>query len=207
MARPLTAAYASRRMARHCRLAAAAMAVYAASLVFLDERRPSTSWVQGPFAAAPQKPRRALRQQRFAEDDDSGEFDFSEYEAPEGISVLEAEEEDDAVLRPPEAEVFLMRETGQFECGNCGYVYNPFWGEGDNGPGTKFKDLPNNWRCPECKVSKDEFVPVIEQVAGFAENQDYGLGFNTLTASQKSVIIWGGLASLAIFLLSFYFVE
>eukprot|EP00439_Symbiodinium_sp_Y106_P037781 s4465_g4.t1 len=47
------------------------------------------------------------------------------------------------------------------------------------------QDLPSSWRCPQCQVSKDEFQAVIEEVAGFAENQDYGVGFNTWTSGQK----------------------
>eukprot|EP00175_Furcellaria_lumbricalis_P000805 FN605719.1.p2 GENE.FN605719.1~~FN605719.1.p2 ORF type:complete len:61 (+),score=1.41 FN605719.1:123-305(+) len=33
-------------------------------------------------------------------------------------------------------------------------------------------------------------------IAGFADNQKYGLGSNTLTAGQKSAIIFGGLSRL-----------
>jgi rubredoxin len=47
----------------------------------------------------------------------------------------------------------------KWECMVCGYVYDPEKGDPDNGiePGTPFEDLPNDWVCPECGASKDQF--------------------------------------------------
>jgi rubredoxin len=44
-------------------------------------------------------------------------------------------------------------------CEVCGYVYDPEKGdpESDIEPGTIFEDLPDDWICPECGASKDEF--------------------------------------------------
>jgi rubredoxin len=44
----------------------------------------------------------------------------------------------------------------------CGYIYDPLKGDPDNGvaAGTAFKDLPDNWVCPECGVGKDSFEKV-----------------------------------------------
>ena len=44
-------------------------------------------------------------------------------------------------------------------CDICGFVYDPAAGYPDNGidPGTAFDDLPDDWVCPECGASKDEF--------------------------------------------------
>ena len=41
----------------------------------------------------------------------------------------------------------------------CGYEYDPELGDPDNGiqPGTRFEDLPEDWVCPVCGLSKDEF--------------------------------------------------
>ena len=156
--------------------------------------------------AAPARSR-PTRVKRFAQDGDSidsGEFDFGEYDAPMGVSVMEAEEEEKAELAPPEAEVFMTRETGRFECQNCGYEYNPLFGQGSYGPGTKWEDIEDSFKCPECGAPKDDFQPVIEEVAGFAENQDYGIGFNTWTSGQKGIVIWGALAVGAFLLLSAY---
>lgn len=44
-------------------------------------------------------------------------------------------------------------------CTVCGYEYNPEVGdpESDIAPGTAFADLPEDWVCPTCGASKDEF--------------------------------------------------
>ena len=49
----------------------------------------------------------------------------------------------------------------KYVCGPCGYVYDPAVGDPDSGiaPGTAFEDLPDNWCCPVCGVSKDMFEP------------------------------------------------
>mmetsp|Transcript_135 Transcript_135/g.464 ORF Transcript_135/g.464 Transcript_135/m.464 type:complete len:191 (+) Transcript_135:65-637(+) len=163
-------------------------------------------WAWVPAAGRP-RASSALRGRTALLAGDSGEFDFGEYEAPTGVAVAEAEEEEGPQLAPPEAERFLQKETGVYECSNCGFEYNQMWGYGKYGPGTQFKDLPNNWRCPECKVSKDQFRPLMEEIAGFAENQEFGLGFNTWTGSQKGLLIWGGLGIGFFALLSGYLLE
>jgi rubredoxin len=47
----------------------------------------------------------------------------------------------------------------KYECGVCGYVYNPKQGDLDSSipSGTTFVDLPDNWECPICGSSKDKF--------------------------------------------------
>ena len=47
----------------------------------------------------------------------------------------------------------------KYVCNVFGYVYEPEKGDHDAGiePGTKFEDLPDDWVCPTCGVSKDEF--------------------------------------------------
>jgi len=48
----------------------------------------------------------------------------------------------------------------RYVCEICGYVYDPAEGDPDNGvdPGTSFADLPDDWECPVCGASKDDFV-------------------------------------------------
>jgi len=50
----------------------------------------------------------------------------------------------------------------KYECTVCGYVYNPEDGDPDNGidPGTAFEDLPDDWVCPVCGATKDQFEKV-----------------------------------------------
>ncbi len=47
----------------------------------------------------------------------------------------------------------------KYVCDVCGYVYDPAAGDPDNGvePGTAFADLPDDWECPICGASKDDF--------------------------------------------------
>jgi rubredoxin len=44
-------------------------------------------------------------------------------------------------------------------CVICSYVYDPAEGDPDNGvdPGTAWEDVPNDWLCPICGASKDDF--------------------------------------------------
>jgi rubredoxin len=52
----------------------------------------------------------------------------------------------------------------KYVCTVCDWVYDPEKGDPDNGvaPGTAWKDVPEDWVCPECSVSKDEFEEVVE---------------------------------------------
>lgn len=45
-------------------------------------------------------------------------------------------------------------------CSGCGYEYVPELGDEENevAPGTLFKDLPEDWVCPECAEAKDQFI-------------------------------------------------
>ena len=42
---------------------------------------------------------------------------------------------------------------------NCGYVYDPDKGDRRQKipDGTKFEDLPDDWRCPVCGAAKKAF--------------------------------------------------
>lgn len=43
-------------------------------------------------------------------------------------------------------------------CKSCGYIYDEELGDEDSGiaPGTKFEDIPADWSCPVCGVSKGD---------------------------------------------------
>ncbi|MBC2576981.1 rubredoxin [Peptostreptococcus russellii] len=47
----------------------------------------------------------------------------------------------------------------KYVCDVCGYVYDPEIGDPDNGiaPGTPFEDIPDDWECPDCGVTKEDF--------------------------------------------------
>lgn len=47
----------------------------------------------------------------------------------------------------------------KYVCTVCGYIYDPELGDPDSGvaPGTKWEDVPDDWECPVCGASKDDF--------------------------------------------------
>ena len=51
------------------------------------------------------------------------------------------------------------RHMSKYQCGPCGYIYDPEIGDPDSGiaPGTAFEDIPDDWVCPVCSVGKDDF--------------------------------------------------
>ena len=52
----------------------------------------------------------------------------------------------------------------KWECEPCGYVYDPAKGDPDGGikPGTPFEEIPEDWVCPVCGASKEDFKEVKE---------------------------------------------
>ncbi len=51
--------------------------------------------------------------------------------------------------------------VGRYVCLGCGYEYIPELGdeEGDVRPGTSYKELPEDWICPDCGEEKANFIP------------------------------------------------
>lgn len=46
-----------------------------------------------------------------------------------------------------------------WQCIVCGFIYDEAAGIPEDGikPGTPLADIPNDWACPDCGVSKAEF--------------------------------------------------
>lgn len=52
----------------------------------------------------------------------------------------------------------------KWRCTVCDYIYDPAVGDGDEIPaGTSFDDIPDDWVCPDCGVSKDFFEEMEEE--------------------------------------------
>ncbi len=49
----------------------------------------------------------------------------------------------------------------KYVCNVCAYEYDPAAGDPDHGvdAGTSFADVSDDWACPVCGVSKDDFAP------------------------------------------------
>ncbi|XP_004494675.1 uncharacterized protein [Cicer arietinum] len=106
-------------------------------------------------------------------------------------------------------EKFAVLNTGIYECRSCGYKYDE--GVGDPSypiaPGFPFEKLPDDWRCPTCGAAQSFFESKSVEIAGFAQNQQYGLGGNSLTSGQKTVLIYGTLLLFFGLFLSGYFIQ
>ena len=52
----------------------------------------------------------------------------------------------------------------KYVCTVCDYIYDPKVGDEDSGiaPGTAFEDIPDDWSCPDCGVTKEDFIPLEE---------------------------------------------
>jgi len=60
---------------------------------------------------------------------------------------------------PETAPQALAGPWQQFICHACGYIYDEAEGDPDSGlaPGTRFADIPDDWSCPLCGVTKADF--------------------------------------------------
>jgi rubredoxin len=52
----------------------------------------------------------------------------------------------------------------KYICVVCDYIYDPEIGMPEDGiaPGTPFEAIPDDWSCPDCGVSKEDFEPYAE---------------------------------------------
>ena len=81
---------------------------------------------------------------------------------PLGYENLEAKRVVDLDHPPvplPPGEFVRMEATGKYVCSVCGRVYDPAEGDPEHGipAGTKFEDLPDDWKCPRCRQPKSKF--------------------------------------------------
>lgn len=55
----------------------------------------------------------------------------------------------------------------KYVCVVCNLIYDPELGLPEDGiaPGTAFADIPDDWSCPDCGVSKEDFEPLMEEAA------------------------------------------
>ena len=92
-------------------------------------------------------------------------------------------------------ERFMVMDLGLANCTGCGYQYDRNKGDPEwpISPGITFSQLPEDYTCPICGGPKGGFENQTKTIAGFAENQKYGLGTNTMTGDQKLLLIYGSL--------------
>ena len=88
------------------------------------------------------------------------------------------------------------RPWRQFICRACGYVYDEKDGDPDGGlaPGTRYEDIPDDWACPLCGVSKQDFDPYDGPSAGPVSARAAAQVPSVSRARKGVVIVGGGLA-------------
>ncbi len=52
-----------------------------------------------------------------------------------------------------------MRQMKKWQCIACGFIYDEAEGLVSEGiaPGTAWGDIPDDWACPDCGMSKGDF--------------------------------------------------
>ena len=88
------------------------------------------------------------------------------------------------------------RPWRQFICRACGYIYDERDGDPDGGlaPGTRYEDIPDDWACPLCGVSKQDFDPYDGPSSGPVSARAVALVPSASRARKGVVIVGGGLA-------------
>lgn len=87
----------------------------------------------------------------------------------------------------------------QFICHACGWIYDEAEGDADSGlaPGTRFEDIPEDWACPLCGVTKADFspyeAPSLEALRARAESAA-GQGVTSGRGTPGVVIVGAGRA-------------
>ncbi len=78
------------------------------------------------------------------------------YESLEAKRVVDLDKPTETI---PPGEFVFKQATGKYVCSVCGTVYDPAVGDPEHGipAGTKFEDLPADWKCPRCRQGKDKF--------------------------------------------------
>ena len=85
----------------------------------------------------------------------------------------------------------------RYVCRVCGYIYDEALGDPDDGlpPGTRFEDIPDDWECPDCGVSKSDFellqAPDETEARPFRTSQPSGQGG---FSSDQIVVLGAGMA-------------
>ena len=177
------------------------MAKLLAALLLLVETTRAFQ-VVSPQLARPRAMQRLATLRLAATDEEEVTFTFGDAAGvSDGTAEMIEEEERELtekeieIARLRAAEKFIQKETGNARCTTCNYNFK--WEEGAPGipKKTPFELVPESWTCPNCKSPKAFFEAETIEIAGFADNQNYGFGTNTWTEGQKSNAIFGGLAA------------
>ncbi|MBK6556329.1 MAG: rubredoxin [Comamonadaceae bacterium] len=96
---------------------------------------------------------------------------------------------------PVSAAVQTLAPWQSYICHACGYIYNEAEGDPDSGlaAGTRFTDIPEDWACPLCGVTKSDFeryeAPSLDALR--AQASDCATAWTNTSRSAHGVIIVG----------------
>ncbi|KAI3956191.1 hypothetical protein MKW98_008709 [Papaver atlanticum] len=123
----------------------------------------------------------------------------------EDIPIYEEEQQPNTISNELETpyEQFVVLSTSIHEYKYCGYLY-------DESAGDKSYPIPPGLRFANYLKIKD--VQIVgdfksAEFAGFAQNQNFGLGGNALTGGQKLLLIYGSLLLFFALFLSGYWLQ
>lgn len=82
----------------------------------------------------------------------------------------------------------------KYVCSICGYIYDETAGNPESGiaPGTKWKDVPEDWVCPLCGATKDDF----KEEATSSLSIDQHLSTEDETLDEMKELSFGELSAL-----------
>jgi len=83
-----------------------------------------------------------------------------------------------------------------FICKACGLIYDESKGDEDSGlaAGTRFADIPEDWACPLCGVTKADFEPYVEETVQRARRPVAAGGAVRAKRAAGTVIVGAGRA-------------
>ncbi|WP_019569835.1 FAD-dependent oxidoreductase [Thioalkalivibrio sp. ALE11] len=92
------------------------------------------------------------------------------------------------------AEAETQTEYRRYICRVCGYIYDEAKGDPDSGlpPGTRFEDIPDDWYCPDCNVTKADFDRLQPRAEDPVEAQAAQAWRTPLADDPDAVVVVGG---------------
>ena len=84
----------------------------------------------------------------------------------------------------------------KYLCKTCGLIYDEAEGDPDSGlaPGTRFEDIPDDWYCPLCLVSKSDFILYEEKPRDAQAASDVPAPKSKVGGKDAIVIVGSGYA-------------
>ncbi|WP_018936205.1 FAD-dependent oxidoreductase [Thioalkalivibrio sp. ALJ24] len=85
-------------------------------------------------------------------------------------------------------------EYRRYICRVCGYIYDEAKGDPDSGlpPGTRFEDIPDDWYCPDCNVTKADFDRLQPRAEDPVQDAAAQAWRSPLADDPEAVVIVGG---------------